>query len=81
MSDYKKLIQLFKDLTTFATPESSAKYFQKNNVIIQKHGRWKDTGMHFLPYQCSACETLEEGRTNYCPNCGAKMDGGADNGL
>ena len=40
------------------------------------HGRWKQTGMHFLPYECSVCGSEEEGRTNYCPNCGARMDGG-----
>ena len=34
---------------------------------------------------CSECEAvihkiLINKRLNYCPNCGAKMDGGADNG-
>lgn len=38
------------------------------------HGRWEQTGMHLLPYECSACGSKEGGRTNYCPNCGAKMD-------
>ena len=38
------------------------------------HGRWKQTGMHLLPYECSVCGSEEEGRTNYCPNCGARMD-------
>ena len=80
MSDKEKLVQLFKGLTVFATPESSAENFLKNNVTIRKCGRWKQTGMHLLPYQCSACESLEEGRTNYCPNCGAKMKAGAEVG-
>ena len=74
MTDYEKLIQLFSRLTVFATPGMAATFFQRNNVVIQKHGHWKPTGKHLLPYQCSACESLEEGRTNYCPNCGAKMD-------
>ena len=39
------------------------------------HGHWIRTGMHLLPYECSACGSKEEGRTNFCPNCGAKMDG------
>ena len=38
------------------------------------HGRWKQTGMHLLPYECSVCGSEEEGRTNYCLNCGARMD-------
>ena len=29
---------------------------------------------------CSACEVGFCGKTDYCPNCGAKMDGGAKNG-
>lgn len=75
MTDNEKLIQLFSRLTVFATPGMAATYFQRNHVVIQKYGHWKPTGDHFLPYQCSACESNEEGRTNYCPNCGARMDG------
>lgn len=49
------------------------------------HGRWvKHTRMHGFVY-CSACrdvyldaEWLKDGKWTYCPNCGAKMDGGAD---
>lgn len=43
-----------------------------------RHGRWlvdSRTGMSF----CSECtDYAVEADTNYCPNCGAKMDGGAD---
>lgn len=35
-----------------------------------KHGRWIWQG-HYLV--CSECGR-ENDRTNYCPNCGAKMD-------
>ena len=38
------------------------------------HGRW-------LGYECSVCGVSSEyGSSNYCPNCGAKMDGGDGNG-
>lgn len=37
-------------------------------------GEWKMTGEHFLPYQCSVCEIKNDGRTNFCPNCGALME-------
>ena len=45
------------------------------------HGRWEKTEYHgFL--RCSECkdayvadEWVEDGKWNYCPNCGAKMDG------
>jgi len=44
------------------------------------HGRW-------IPFHskisgdiqyCSACEIGFVAKSDYCPNCGAKMDGGAD---
>ena len=52
----------------------------------RKHGTWKNV-FRFAPYQvCSACgfempmvagENVEEIRLyRYCPDCGARMDGG-----
>lgn len=29
-------------------------------------------------YVCSSCKTEEDKKTNYCPHCGAKMDGEND---
>ena len=53
------------------------------------HGRWIDRGDYVttaygsLPVnRCSECHmdvTLED-FDNYCPNCGARMDGGSENG-
>lgn len=38
-----------------------------------RHGRWECGGF------CSECGLdNEERKTDYCPNCGAKMDGGAE---
>ena len=48
------------------------------------HGRWIASHDNFCA--CSICKYpvyfVEAGwnQTNYCPNCGAKMDGGDDNG-
>ncbi len=28
---------------------------------------------------CSACRMYADNKVNYCPNCGAKMDGGPEN--
>lgn len=48
------------------------------------HGRWEQTEAPFMNEceDCSVCgyRTVWGHRFNYCPNCGAKMDGGADNG-
>ena len=51
------------------------------------HGRWEqcfeDWRKQIEGDQCSVCGFAHYGTTirdyNYCPNCGAKMDGGVDN--
>ena len=52
------------------------------------HGHWVEKEL-FIPwcdddvdiiYECSCCRTESGGTSPYCPNCGAKLDGGADNG-
>ena len=44
-----------------------------------KHGKWVSDG---FTWRCSECGKTYWGRLaqpwNYCPNCGAKMDGGED---
>ena len=56
------------------------------------HGRWiknnnslqtDDYYCCYFDYHCSECGKVVNNRyelPKYCPNCGAKMDGGADNG-
>lgn len=44
------------------------------------HGRWapfRSEAAGDIQY-CSCCEIGCTWKPNYCPNCGAKMDGGAD---
>ena len=48
-----------------------------------RHGRWieKDKYSFGTFYDCSICGNciLDNGHSwNYCPNCGARMDGGDD---
>lgn len=41
---------------------------------------WSTTECEIGHYYCSECaETSRDAHENYCPNCGAKMDGGAEN--
>lgn len=56
------------------------------DVAPVRHGRWiphdRVFGDDFLV--CSKCQFVSEDRStrryyHYCPHCGAKMDGGADN--
>ena len=40
------------------------------------HGRWEIIeGREYLGCLCSNCKKWSDAKTNYCPNCGAKMDG------
>lgn len=54
------------------------------------HGQWDDSGRYTFPgggtavrcTECGCALTVSEyhlNNWNYCPVCGAKMDGGADN--
>ena len=41
------------------------------------HGRWIDAREYCGDYMCSNCDALYgTNKFKYCPNCGAKMDGG-----
>ena len=49
------------------------------------HGRWIEQEKYTfgVMYDCSICRDriLDNGHSwNYCPNCGARMDGGSENG-
>ena len=39
------------------------------------HGRWINNS---ALNKCSKCRTYWDTKTNFCPNCGAKMDGKED---
>lgn len=60
-----------------------------SDVQLVKHGRW--IGIHeyckkngYIPsgigayYWCSECEKAEPKISDYCPNCGARMDSNKD---
>ena len=59
------------------------------DVTPVRHGRWDESKEHFylnngckewINFYCSECDAPNNSPTDYCPHCGAKMDGGADNG-
>lgn len=43
-------------------------YFPAADVQEVRHGRWE------LYDICSVCGVQAEQQTNYCPNCGSRMD-------
>ena len=51
------------------------------DVVPVRHGRWIEQEKYTfgVMYDCSICgdRILDNGHSwNYCPNCGARMDGG-----
>lgn len=58
------------------------------DVTPVRHGRWIERKEHFyfqngckewINFYCSECDAPNNSPTDYCPHCGAKMDG-VDNG-
>lgn len=50
--------------------------FPTADVAPVRHAHWmqKPQKWWLFPYQCSACKAFQGGATEYCPDCGAKMD-------
>lgn len=51
------------------------------DVAPVRHGKWEvNVGMNFFRERnCPVCKKrIESNFWNYCPNCGARMDGGCD---
>ena len=45
------------------------------DVVEVKHGHWLDTLSWHYGYKCSECAFYVENKSNFCPCCGARMDG------
>lgn len=64
---------------------SDKKAFPSADVAPVKHGRWLSWEEQFpdknpsrknnLGVFCNKCTNHADNRTDYCPNCGARMDG------
>lgn len=42
-------------------------------LAYRQVGSWILSGKPLFPYECSACHELADGRTHFCPYCGALM--------
>ena len=51
----------------------------KVDAVEVVHGRWQKvytcSGERLWGYECEQCKADSPKESNYCPNCGAKMDG------
>lgn len=59
-------------------PLSKIRKFPSADVEPVVHGKWIELEPEIALYACSCCNHnfLLRMNSNYCPNCGAKMDGG-----
>lgn len=50
-----------------------------HGVTFEKQGEWKGSAMDSYCSICGVYQNMFVGRTNYCPNCGARMKGAVNN--
>ena len=71
--DYLDDAKLWTDYDTMAQKLISRGYRR------QREGKWIWKSNGYMKYlHCSCCGRQQEWKTLYCPNCGAKMKGGAE---
>ena len=82
MSDYIKREDALNALREYPVTKlkTAIRQLPSADVTPVKHGRWvyKDEPIFGNPYgryYCDLCEYGMADKENYCPNCGAKMDG------
>lgn len=60
-------------------PDYIAEAFYNASYRKQSEGEWKQAYNSFPRYVCTNCNHLFNNKSfKYCPNCGAKMKGGAE---
>lgn len=52
---------------------------EKADVAPVRHGHWIEDGSYQICSECGEEHSWNEYRASYCEDCGARMDGGADN--
>lgn len=58
--------------------ETCTKYYATVNVAEVRHGKWTENKTEYFLYGCSLCGYRVDNEYNFCPECGAKMDGDED---
>ena len=88
MEDYIKRETVIAFLENIAASQYLIQCFQDKerfpaeNVKLEQHGEWKNSEILSMMC-CSECGVgdldIHRNKFDYCPYCGAKMDGGKDN--
>ena len=73
-TDSDRELQAVNDFELF---RSLVKAEPTADVVEVKHGEWV-WDKRYSDYTCNLCGNWDLETPNYCPNCGAKMDGKGD---
>ena len=72
----------WSDIEKFLAKENPLNNIPEIDFVPVRHGRWiikhdpiKDPKGYFIRIVCSNCDLHTGEKSNYCPGCGAKMDG------
>lgn len=82
LSEIDKAFKMFQEHDDIVELYSDARaaiiYAKQADVAPVRHGRWFPTAKWWQGgsawKQCSECGILHLGKSNFCPNCGCKMD-------
>ena len=69
----------WQDITVQESPLELLEYFEQSEEWTRvRHGHWIEADVGDCCYKCSECGFIRDAYildiSNYCPNCGAKMD-------
>ena len=82
----RDLVEIFSeeyDKRNLITADNTAEKMLAKGYRKQSVGEWKKRvfivfDSEIVGYRCSECNTTWDAPTKVCPNCGAKMKGGAE---
>ena len=81
MTKQEVLNYLDNVLHPIVSPDNWNVYSELHDMIEElpsaepvQHGKWREYPISDGMNQCSKCGVLRFGKSNYCPNCGARMD-------
>ena len=80
MIDYCKSDDKVNGLTALFQVGDSIIDCQTVDAVPVVHGRWIKDGDYVVCSECGEEHAWDEYRAIYCEDCGAKMDGGVDDG-
>lgn len=81
-----KLVDADQLLKTIPSEEIASRIAVANAPPVEaepvRHGKWIEVDVGDCCYRCSECGFIRDAYlldvSNYCPKCGAKMDGGEE---